>query len=72
VKLISSSDHASLSFIIRCCDSAKLPLASNSVDAIHAGAAMYCWPNINQSISEIFRVLKPGGVYYSSTFFTAC
>eukprot|EP01038_Epipyxis_sp_PR26KG_P006291 gene6291-8663_t len=52
------------------CDSAKLPFKSNSLDAVHAGAAMHCWPNINESIAEIYRVLKPGGVFYASTFFT--
>jgi hypothetical protein len=30
------------------CDSAQLPFRSNSLDAIHAGAAMHCWPRINQ------------------------
>jgi ubiquinone/menaquinone biosynthesis C-methylase UbiE len=51
-------------------DSSKLPFKSNSIDAIHAGAAMHCWPRLNESLSEIYRVLKPGGVYYASTFFT--
>lgn len=49
------------------CDSAKLPFQSNSLDAIHAGAAMHCWPKINKSLSEIYRVLKPGGVYFATT-----
>jgi ubiquinone/menaquinone biosynthesis C-methylase UbiE len=30
---------------------------------------MHCWPSLNQSLSEIFRVLKPHGVFYASTFF---
>ena len=29
------------------CDSSRLPFASNSLDAIHAGAAMHCWPRYN-------------------------
>ena len=52
------------------CDSAKLPLRSDSISAIHAGAAMHCWPNLNESLSEIYRVLKPGGAFFASTFFT--
>lgn len=50
------------------CDSARLPFKSNSLDAIHAGAAIHCWPQLNTSLSEVFRVLKPGGVVYASTF----
>jgi SAM-dependent methyltransferase len=53
--------------IIRC-DSAKLPFRTNAVDAVHAGAAMHCWPAINQSLSEVYRVLKPGGRFFATTF----
>ncbi len=28
------------------CDSARLPFKSDSLDAIHAGAAMHCWYNL--------------------------
>lgn len=27
-------------------DSSRLPFASNSLDAVHAGAAMHCWPRL--------------------------
>ena len=50
-------------------DSARLPLQCNSLDAIHAGAAMHCWPRLEEALKEVYRVLKPGGVFYSSTFF---
>jgi SAM-dependent methyltransferase len=50
------------------CDSAKLPFLSGSLDAVHAGAALHCWPKVPQSVSEIHRVLRPGGVFYASTF----
>jgi ubiquinone/menaquinone biosynthesis C-methylase UbiE len=53
------------------CDSARLPFASNSLDAVHAGAAMHCWPRLETAIQEVHRVLKPGGVFYASTFFTS-
>eukprot|EP01041_Mallomonas_annulata_P009980 gene9980-20755_t len=51
------------------CDSAKLPFVSESVDAVHAGAAMHCWPRLSQALREAHRILKPGGVFYASTFF---
>ena len=50
------------------CDSAKLPFATNSISAIHSGAAIHCWPNLSQSLAEVYRVLKPGGVFYTTTF----
>lgn len=41
--------------------------------AIHAGAAIHCWPNPQAALAEISRVLRPGGVFVASTFlnFTA-
>ena len=50
------------------CDVAKIPLASDSIDALHAGAAMHCWPEIVPSLKEIHRVLVPGGRYFATTF----
>lgn len=52
-------------------DSSRLPLACNSLDAIHAGAAMHCWPRLEEALKEIYRVLKPGGAFYASTFFVS-
>ena len=50
-------------------DSAKLPFADNSVDFLHAGAAMHCWPRLPQALAEVHRVLKPRGKFFASTFF---
>lgn len=50
------------------CDAAKLPFKSSSIDALHAGAAMHCWPRLPAVLREIQRVLKPGGKFYASTF----
>lgn len=36
--------------------------------AIHAGAAIHCWPNPQAAMAEISRVLRPGGVFVASTF----
>ena len=50
------------------CDVAKIPLKTDSIDAFHAGAAMHCWPEIEDSLKEIHRVLVPGGRYFATTF----
>ena len=50
-------------------DVAKLPFADNTLDYIHAGAAMHCWPRLSDALSEIYRVLKPGGKFWATTFF---
>lgn len=54
-------------------DVARLPFPTGSLDAVHAGAAIHCWPNPQAALAEISRVLKPGGVFVASTFlkFTA-
>ncbi|XP_022147083.1 uncharacterized methyltransferase At1g78140, chloroplastic [Momordica charantia] len=49
-------------------DIARLPFASNSVDAVHAGAALHCWPSPSAAVAEISRILRPGGVFVASTF----
>eukprot|EP00588_Corethron_pennatum_P012971 CAMPEP_0194279596 /NCGR_PEP_ID=MMETSP0169-20130528/14019_1 /TAXON_ID=218684 /ORGANISM="Corethron pennatum, Strain L29A3" /LENGTH=416 /DNA_ID=CAMNT_0039024043 /DNA_START=19 /DNA_END=1269 /DNA_ORIENTATION=- len=49
-------------------DVGNIPMADESIDALHAGAAMHCWPDINGGLSEIHRVLKPGGRYFATTF----
>lgn len=38
------------------------------LDAVHAGAAMHCWPSPSAAVAEIARVLRPGGVFTASTF----
>ncbi|GLC56003.1 hypothetical protein PLESTB_001054000 [Pleodorina starrii] len=52
-------------------DVGRLPFATGSVAAIHAGAAIHCWPNPQVALAEISRVLAPGGVFVASTFLTA-
>ena len=56
------------SFAVRV-DSAKLPFEDNSIDFVHAGAAMHCWPRLPEALAEVHRVLKPKGRFYASTFF---
>ncbi|KAG7590542.1 Methyltransferase type 11 [Arabidopsis suecica] len=49
-------------------DIARLPFLSGSVDAVHAGAALHCWPSPSLAVAEISRVLRPGGVFVATTF----
>ncbi|BAZ28049.1 type 11 methyltransferase [Cylindrospermum sp. NIES-4074] len=49
-------------------DVEALPLAADSVDAIYTGAAMHCWPNPEEGISNIYRVLRRGGKLFATTF----
>ncbi|XP_028790167.1 uncharacterized methyltransferase At2g41040, chloroplastic-like isoform X1 [Neltuma alba] len=49
-------------------DVSRLPFSSGSVDAVHAGAALHCWPSPSNAIAEITRILKSGGVFVGSTF----
>ncbi|CAN1764467.1 Uncharacterized methyltransferase At2g41040, chloroplastic [Linum perenne] len=49
-------------------DVSRLPFSLGSVDAVHAGAALHCWPAPSNAISEICRVLKSGGILVGATF----
>ncbi|KAL1310056.1 hypothetical protein AAHE18_17G220400 [Arachis hypogaea] len=48
-------------------DISRLPFVSSSVDAVHAGAALHCWPSPLAAVAEISRVLRPGGVFVATT-----
>ena len=48
-----------LNFIIG--DSANLPFDDNSVDVVVNVESSHCYPSISDFISEVCRVLKPGG-----------
>ncbi|XP_050264798.1 uncharacterized methyltransferase At1g78140, chloroplastic-like isoform X1 [Quercus robur] len=49
-------------------DISRLPFVSSSVDAVHAGAALQCWPSPSTAVAEISRVLRPGGVFVATTY----
>ncbi|PNY12901.1 S-adenosylmethionine-dependent methyltransferase [Trifolium pratense] len=55
-------------FILVRADIARLPFVSSSVDAVHAGAAIHCWPSPSAAVAEISRVLRPGGVFVATTY----
>ena len=52
-------------------DVGQIPMQTESVDALHAGAAMHCWPDLPAAVREIHRVLKPGGRYFATTFLSS-
>ena len=49
-------------------DVAKLPFQTASLDAVHAGAALHCWVELEAGLAEIARALKPGGKAFFTTF----
>jgi len=49
-------------------DIARLPFPESSLDGVHAGAAIHCWPDSKTAIAEIARVLKPGATFCGTTF----
>lgn len=34
-------------------DVSRLPFASGSVDAVHAGAALHCWPSPSNAVTSL-------------------
>lgn len=50
-------------------DVAALPFVDAAFNAVHAGAALHCWPNVQDGLSEVRRVLAPGGRFFATTFF---
>lgn len=49
-------------------DVARLPFPPASIDAIHAGAALHCWPSPSDAIADIARTLRSGGIFVGTTF----
>ena len=45
-----------------------LPLREESVDFIHAGAAIHCWNHLQDGLKEVYRVLKKDGKFFTTTF----
>lgn len=67
---LSSQKLATTLDLVRC-DVGDIPMQEGSVDALHAGAAMHCWPDLDSAMTEIYRVLKPGGRFFTTTFLAA-
>jgi ubiquinone/menaquinone biosynthesis C-methylase UbiE len=65
---LSSSKQLQTSLDLVRLDVGRIPMQNGTVDCLHAGAAMHCWPDLDAAASEIYRVLKPGGRYFATTF----
>lgn len=50
------------------CDVARLPFATGALDGVHAGAALHCWPALDDGLREVCRVIAPGGKFFATTF----
>jgi SAM-dependent methyltransferase len=61
-------DEADLSVELYRVDVAQLPFASGALSAVHAGAALHCWVQLEDGLKEIRRVLKPGAPFFATTF----
>merc|ERR1712071_268249 len=58
-RIRADSDIALTKLDLVRCDVANIPMRTDSINAFHAGAAMHCWPEIEESLAEIHRVLAP-------------
>lgn len=62
---------SNLSFDAVRADVSRLPFESSSITFAHAGASLHCWSKLQDALSEVFRVLKPGGRFFATTFLKA-
>ena len=44
----------------------ELPYEKEKFDFVTAFETVYFWPDLNKSFSEVYRVLKPGGMFMFS------
>ena len=49
-------------------DIQEIPYADGSFDAVIANMMLYHVPNLHRGLSEVRRVLKPGGIFYCATY----
>lgn len=49
-------------------DIQQIPYPNESFDFVIANMMLYHVPNLNQALTEVARVLKPNGFFYSATF----
>ena len=54
-------------FYFQVADAMALPFAAASFDAVIANHMLYHVPDLTQALTEIQRVLKPGGHFYATT-----
>lgn len=49
-------------------DIESIPFENCYFDFVIANSMLYHVPNLTKAIEEVFRVLKPGGIFYSATY----
>lgn len=49
---------------IECCSVTKLPFENETMDIVTANETVQFWPDISESFSEIYRVLKKDGRFF--------
>lgn len=60
-------DDAPRAFMFEVIDAQTIPFADESFDAVIANHMLYHVPELDEALSEIQRVLKPGGRFYATT-----
>ena len=59
-------EHANVEYrVIDICD---IPYENSSFDAVIANMMLYHVPDLDKALSEVTRVLKPGGRFYCATY----
>ena len=61
-----NTQHLHADYMI--CDAMALPWTNNSFDIVIANMMLYHVPDIDRTLAEIRRVLKPGGRFFAATF----
>lgn len=61
-------EKTSVSFDAVRADITKLPFEPNSLQFVHAGAALHCWARLQDALAEIHRVMAPGAKFFATTF----
>lgn len=51
-----------------CCSVEKIPIESETIDKAFAINTMYFWDDLQKGFDEIYRVLKPGGIFISTHY----
>lgn len=54
-------DREGLQAQVLCADAEHLPFAARSFDIVYSYGVLHHTPNIRRALSEVYRVLKPGG-----------
>jgi len=50
-------------------DVSRLPFESGSVDAVHAGAALHCWPSPSNAVSNVSQFYENRNLWVEGKLF---